>query len=369
MNHLRPFLFIIFSLISTTFFAQDIPTPLVEESFVKPGLRNTTPGKGLSIRYFLNPTYQLETDENGDKQKSSLDSKKRLDVKLKIPLWLRERTKVLIGFYHSFEQYDFDNINPEGSPFLTAIDDKKLKRTRGTAYYLRTLTSKHYLLLRFGASYNGAYEQFVNLDSRYAVYRFAAVVGIKRRVDRELGLGLLVTKNFQRVIPLPIVIYNRTFNERWGIETAIPAKARLRRNFSETSMLTMGYEYYSSAYSVDVQDRVGEDLTDYIFKSSAVKFSVKWNQRAATSWTWVSFEAGYALNFDSRFIEVADLDNRVQTAPSNSFFISMSFFISPPKEWVRDEVIINTIEEEIKEAEDDVRKQKRRNQREKNEDS
>jgi hypothetical protein len=361
VNHLRYFLFILFSLNSAIFFAQDIPTPLVEESFVKPGIRNTTPGKGLSIRYFVHPTYQLETDENGDEQKSSLDSKKRLDVKLKIPLWLRERTKFLIGFYHSFEQYDFDNINPEGSPFLTAIDDRKLKRTRGTAYYLRSLNKNNYILLRFGASYNGAYDQFVNFDNRYAVYRFAAVVGIKKKVDREWGVGLLVTKNFQRILPLPIVIFNRTFNERWGIETAIPAKVKLRRNFSETSMLTMGYEYYSSAYSVDVYDKNGQTPTDYIFKSSAVKFSVKWHQRALSSWTWASLEAGYALNFDSRFIEVGNIDNRIQTAPSNSFFISMSFFISPPKEWVRDEVIENTIEEEIKEAKDDARKRRKKN--------
>jgi len=338
-------------------FSQDIPTPLVEESFVKPGIRNTTPGKGLSIRYFLHPTYRLQTDENGTKQRSSLDSKKRLDVKLKIPLWLRDRTKFLLGFYHSFEQYDFDDIEPDNSPYLMAIDDRKLKRTRGTAYYLRSINKNNYLLLRFGASYNGAYEKFVNFDSRYAVYRFAAVLGIKKKIDREWGLGVLVTKNFRRILPLPIIIFNRTYNERWGLESAIPVKVKIRRNFSETSMLTMGYEYFSSAYSVDVND--GQHLdkpTDYAFKSSAIKFSVKWNQRALTSWTWASLEAGYALNFDSRFIEVGNIDNEIRTAPSNSIYVALSFFISPPKKWVRDESRENTIEEEIKEAEEDARK-------------
>ena len=332
--------------------AQDIPTPFIEQSFVKPGIRNTTPGKGLSITYFLHPRYRLQTETNDETVRAQLERRERLDVKLKIPLWNRERTKFLLGLYHSFEKYDFEMERSINTPFLDAIDGRRLKRSRMTAYYFRALNDKNYLAFRIGASYNGAYDKLINFDERYAVYRGAVILGIKRRVDRELALGVLVTKNFQRVLPLPVVIYNRTFNERWGLETAVPAQALIRRNFSETSMITMGYEYFSSAYSLDVYDRGLENPTDYVFKSSAIKFSTAYNQRLLTSWTWVRFEAGYALNFDSRFIEVGNIDNRVAAAPSNSFFISVSVFLSPPKPWVRDRAIENTIEKELEDLRD-----------------
>jgi len=42
--------------------AQDFPTPIVGNDLVKSGVTNASPGKGISVEYFLHPSYNLNNN-------------------------------------------------------------------------------------------------------------------------------------------------------------------------------------------------------------------------------------------------------------------------------------------------------------------
>jgi hypothetical protein len=316
---------------------QDLPTPIVDNLFAKPGIRNGSPGKGFSISYERHPNYGLQGGilNEGKKGKSDVESKERFETKLKIPIFLRCNWKILGDVYYAFEKYRFETIQPPNNYAFEAIDGEALKRARFTLYAFRSISDKNYLGFRGEVSANGAYDGFVDFGRRYMIYRGAAIFGMKKSDDNELGFGAMVSHSFDRLRAYPFMIFNHNFNEKWGLETVLPIKYSLRHNLSEKSLLSLSAEYWSSAYSLDLQPPNATVPQPYVFRSSAAQVFLEWEKMLLTNWTWVSFRLGYSHNFDSRFVLEGTRDGgKIDAFPSNSIFLTAAFFISPPKQFM-----------------------------------
>lgn len=331
------YLFLLSLFISTTLLAQDFPTPIIGNDLVKSGVRNASPGKGLSIEYFLHPSYDLQNNflSNSGKQKADVDSKKFIETKLKIPLANSDKFRALIGFSHTYEKYDFNQISVDDNFLLQAINDVPLRRTRANLIFFYALNNKNYLAFRGESSFNGNYQGLIDFDEQYRVWRGAVIYGIKKRADKEVAFGLTYNNSFRRTIVLPFWVWNQTFNDKWGIETVLPLKITVRRNFKHNDMLLFGTDYWSSGYSMDIQSDAQAAAEQYLFKSSALHLFVDYQKRLISDWTWISLKAGWAYNFDSRFIRVAT-DTDIDAFPSNNLFISAGFFVSPPERAQKD---------------------------------
>jgi hypothetical protein len=313
-------------------FGQDYP-PANSHPFARPGVANSSPGKGFYIEYERHPNYEIQTDFNQENGKTSTDveNKEHFEAKLKIPIIPKGKVLMLADIYHSFDRINFTNISPEDNYFFGTIDNEKLKRTRFTLYTIVSLGTKHYLGFRGEASFNGDYSGIVNFDEQYSVYRGAAALGFKTEDGlQEIAPGIFYSRGFTRNVLLPFVLFNKTFNDTWGIESILPLKFAIRHNFSEKSLLMLGAEYWSASYAIDIQAPGATSPSDYYFKNSAALLGLEWNQNFLTNWTWLSLRAGYAYNFDSKFVEFNNLDNEVAAFPSRSVYFSAGFFLSPP---------------------------------------
>jgi len=311
--------------------AQDFPTPIIGNDLVRSGVTNASPGKGVSIEYFLHPSYNLNNNfaENGGEETADVDSKKFIETKLKIPLANKDAFRMLLGFSHTYEKYDFNKIEEESSVLLKAINDVPLRRTRASLIVFLSLNHKNYFAFRAETSFNGNYEGIVDFDKRYRVYRGALIYGVKKQPHKEIAWGLTYNNSFERTLLLPFLVWNQTFNDKWGIETVLPLKITVRRNFKHNDMLLFGTDYWSSGYSMDIIQRGQVSPDRFIFKSSALHLFVDYQKRLISDWTWISLKTGWAYNFDSRFIQVAT-DTDIDAFPSNNLFISLGFFVSPP---------------------------------------
>ncbi|MBI1226701.1 MAG: hypothetical protein GC192_15815 [Bacteroidetes bacterium] len=317
--------------------AQDLPTPIVGTLFAQPGIRNGSPGRGFSIEYERQPKFRLSSKSlgSGETLKNDVEAKERFEVKLKFPLLLKNNWKVLGDLYHSYERYYFESINPKSEFALKPIDGLRLHRTRLTGYVFKSFSQRNYLALRFEASSNGGFEGLANFDRRYMVYRLAAILGVKKNEDSELGFGVMLNDNFGRYTALPFIVYNRNFSEKWGMESILPIRLKLRHNLNERNLLSFAAEYWSSAYSLDLQIPGDSYLTPYIFKSSSVQTFVEWETNKFSEWTWFALRGGVSYNFDSRFILPGTRnDGRIDAFPSTSIFVSGTFFIAPPKDYL-----------------------------------
>jgi len=307
---------------------QDIPS-VNDGLFCKPGVINSSPGKGLLVEYGSAPISALHSYNSDSGQKRRIDDDvEQLLVKLKVPLVYKPGLTMLLGFEHSWERHELELPTNAENILLETLDNQTLKISRAAFYLLKPLNDKFYFGLRAGASFNGDYEGLIQTDDRFGVYRVAGLFGFKKREDLELGLGVLYNNSFRKEMVVPFLLYNQTFNEKWGIESVLPVNIKGRYNFNKKSLLLLGAEYVSNVYSMDIETPL--EPTIYNFKSSGLLFSLDWQQRF-TSWTWVSVQGGYAHSFDAVF-ENTVTSGEVPITPAGGVFGRIGIFVSPPSE-------------------------------------
>jgi Domain of unknown function (DUF6268) len=203
---------------------------------------------------------------------------------------------------------------------------------------IKPLNEKFYLAFKGDVSFNGGYDGLIKFDERYLKYNIGLMLGVKPRPDLEWGIGVLFRSSFVRssVPVLPFGIYNRTFNDKWGIETILPVSIKARYNINAKNLILFGPEYESRSYSLDRINRGNSntgDFSEFFMKRSELKFAVSY-QHQVSDWVWFNAQAGYSHNFNTSFTEI-DLKGielpAVIVAPADGVFFKVGVFVSPPK--------------------------------------
>jgi hypothetical protein len=111
--------------------------------------------------------------------------------------------------------------------------------------------------------------------------------GWKKGDYRMMALGLSRTYRLGRPLIVPIFLYNQTFNEHWGIESLLPARAHVRYNFSTNSMLLAGYELEGQQFDLVASNQ--------FLQRGEIKPRIVWEKKLK-GFFWLSAQAGYRLN-------------------------------------------------------------------------
>jgi hypothetical protein len=302
-------------------------------SLCKPGVVNKAPGKGAAFTYTFNPDYKMRAPEAEKPVK--VRRNERFDTKLKVPLIHQPKFSFMLGFQYTLERYHFLSIIPENYPLFKRLNETDLKTASVSAYVIRPLNHKLYTSFRVSASWHGDYDKFVSFDNRYAIYRVAGLIGLKKNDYVEYGVGLMFNKGFRNTRLLPFGFYNRTFNDHWGIEAAIPVSIKGRYNFSPRTLILFGSEYSSQNYALKVKEpsmnpfQPQPEKAPYHYHRSSVDLTASLYQQLS-GWTWIEFKAGYAFNLNSQARDLPARQN-YDLQPSGSLLGQISFFVSPPR--------------------------------------
>ena len=256
-----------------------------------------------------------------------VNSLSRLRLRLKIPVIIRPKTKFLIGADHFREQYQLNFIQPAFAQQLNLIDGTTLKSSRATAYLLQSIGERNYLGLQARFAFNGDYNGVVDTDAYYRQIRISAIWGIKKREDLEWGIGLFYNNNFTREIVLPFLLYNRTYNERWGLEAAFPVSILMRYNFTPRSLLLFGPEFSSAAYALRGTQGLPEE--EYFFRHTELNFGAKY-EREIAPWVWANIHGGLQINFDSEYQKATNSSELFEPDLITGVFLKIGLFLSPP---------------------------------------
>ena len=293
-----------------------------------PGVINKSPGKGLLIEYKLTSGGNFTPDEVATGiSPSKVSNLSRLRLRLKIPVIIKPKTKFLIGADHFQEQYQLNFIQPAFASQLNLIDGTTLKSSRVTAYLLQSVNETNYLGIQARIAFNGNYSGVLNTDAYYRQIRFSAIWGVKKREDLEWGIGVIYSDNFTRKIALPFFLYNRTYNERWGLEAAFPASILMRYNFNPRSLLLFGPEFSSAAYAL--RGETPSVREDYYFSHTELEFGAKF-EREIRPWIWANIHAGLQINFDSEYQKAINSSELFEPDLITGVFLKFGIFLSPP---------------------------------------
>jgi hypothetical protein len=129
---------------------------------------------------------------------------------------------------------------------------------------------------------------------------------------------------------LPVLFWNKTFNDKWGMELLLPARGFVRYNFSTTSMLQAGFELEGNQYLMQLPSTMGRNA--YIQRGE-VKPRIMWDKKLA-GFLWINAQAGlrYNYRFDvvNRYDAREDSQRFFSSNLGNPLFFNISLnFVSP----------------------------------------
>jgi len=139
------------SKIKPNFVPEDILKEGLEgKCYCKPGVENKARSRGLSISYGQANSAGYVADGETPAFSDPLSVLNQLDqfeLKLKIPLLLKERTKLLLSYKYYIESYNFKAIVVNFPATFQALDQQSLKSNDYAVILSHALNEKNYLIV------------------------------------------------------------------------------------------------------------------------------------------------------------------------------------------------------------------------------
>ncbi|MBX9782457.1 MAG: hypothetical protein K2X48_04100 [Chitinophagaceae bacterium] len=223
-------------------------------------------------------------------------------------------------------------LNFEGAtanPFISKLESNGMHTAGINTTIFKPFNEKNFLILQASADVNGVFEGFDDVNSKAVTISATAIYGWKKSEKNMIGVGVARTYRAGQLIYVPIVLWNKTFNDQWGMELLLPARGHLRRNFSTSNILQIGYELEGNQYWMRTPSPNGQ----VFIQRGELKPRVMWDKKLK-GFFWLNVQAGFRYNW--RFDVMNEYDARkdsqlfFRSALTNPFYFSVGLnFVSP----------------------------------------
>ena len=325
----------LFSQVKPNIFPEDlIENDFEARCYCSPGLYNKSKSRGIVLAYgWMKGGTFNEQDYPFTNQLSKYDRLQSLEFKIKAPVIIKDHFKLLIGYQHFSENFSFKNVGQDYNLVFEELNNERLKSNSLSLIVSKPINETKYLAFQAKYTSSGDYNTLFSFKSKYAIYKFLGLYAIKPNKDLEWGIGLAVSQSFRKKNILPFILFNKNFNNHWGIESVLPGMIFGRYNLNQSNIFLFGAEYNSESYRIDINENSNQTLLDYAYNHSEVIISGRWEHRF-TPWVWGSIKAGYQFNFSSEFNAKNISTAQFNTNPTGAPFFNISIFIAPPRKEV-----------------------------------
>ena len=328
-NTLR--IFVLLTLINFPVFSQVTDSTKVEEEdysqygsndesvkYCTQKVRFLSPTKLISLGYEWQAPFDMKFTYKGDAGDQSF---KEQNVRFfggargqfNAPVISNNRFILNVGanYYESALSFEKSEAKINPHPYNEALGSALTKglRTVGlnvTAF--KPLDEKHFLILSALGDFSGNFG-WNTLDKQLPkpTYTFAALYGWKKSENMMWAIGATQTWRGGEKLYIPLFLMNKTFNDKWGLEILLPARAHLRYNFSPQSILLGGFEIEGNSYQISKNEFAfvntkGGAIDQLELRRSELKFRLMYEQKI-TGFIWLSVQAGWRMNYKFNFSE------------------------------------------------------------------
>ncbi len=196
--------------------------------------------------------------------------------------------KMLLSIGTNYWASKVNASNAPLEPTMRQIYNNTQHIEQVNALLFKPLNAKNFIVAQVNAD-----NAFIGTNNNYKLTKpsitlYGSIIyGWKTSDYLMWGIGVSRTYRLGRVIHVPALLYNKTFNERWGIEALLPARAALRYNFSTNSMLLAGFELEGQQFDIEASSN--------FLQRGEIKPRITWEQKLK-GFIWLSAQAGYRLN-------------------------------------------------------------------------
>ena len=204
------------------------------------------------------------------------------------PVVSRSNFILNLGLTYWNSAYRIEDVVSWESGLVRNLEQNGLRSTGLNATLFKPFDNKRFLIAQANADLNGDYRRASDISGRNMTYSATAIYGWKKSDNLMWGLGVSRTYRAGALLYVPVLFYNRTFNQQWGVEVLLPARASLRRNFGTKALLLLGYELEGNAYYLSQSGtylRRGELKPRITF------------ERQIKDFVWLSVQAGLRYNW------------------------------------------------------------------------
>lgn len=253
-----------------------------------PGL---TPTQFISIGYEGQAGFPITIAANG--RTTTTDVKGFGGVRFAFNAPVISRSNFILNLGLTYWNTNLSLQNPNLSELSPSLENG-LRSTGINATVFKPLNDKHFLIFQVSSDVNGNYRSFEDLElDKTTTYSALGIFGWKKDENTMFGVGLTRTYRAGQVLHIPAIYYNKTFNSKWGLESVVPARINLRRNFGTTGLLLLGYEIEGNTYYLnDLKVNNG----DVFLRRGELKPRINY-QRQLAGFVWVSAQAGLRYNW------------------------------------------------------------------------
>jgi hypothetical protein len=294
-------------------------------------------GKGIVVRYEVVPDFDMESEsKEAGNSNGEIRRNNKFELKVRAPLMNKPKQKVVLGFTHSFEEFNFNRTPTPTYDLYENLEDRNLKTIGGELIFLRTLNEENYMLFRGKGELRGDYTARTLTFSEYLKTNFEAIYGWKKSPMFSWGIALQYGYTFGRASLYPAIMYNRTFNDKWGIEAIIPANVKLRYNQSERSLWFLGYKLEGNAYTINIDRPPFSNYKSIELRNNEIRAQLRW-EREIYDFLWFGIEGGYRHNV--KFDVYPGLNSKedpiIETDLGGAPFIAFEIFLVPPRRFLK----------------------------------
>jgi hypothetical protein len=224
----------------------------------------------------------------------------------------------------------FNVANPNVNEFATALSNNALLTAGLNTTVFKPLNEKNFLIFQASADVNGLFENVNDIQNKAMTASGTIIYGWKTSEKNMIGAGLARTYRAGRLLHVPVLFWNKTFNDKWGMELLLPARGFVRYNFSTTSMLQAGFELEGNQFLVRLPQTLS--INTYIQRGE-VKPRIMWDKKL-TGFLWLNAQAGlrYNYRFDvvNRYDAMEESQRFFSSNLGNPLFFNVSLnFVSP----------------------------------------
>jgi hypothetical protein len=203
------------------------------------------------------------------------------------------------------------------------LNNRNLQVAGVNALMFKPLNKRNFILAQVNTDASTIGQQSgVYFDTDALTAYGTVLYGWKKDDYKMSGIGIARTLRLGRALFVPVFLYNKTFNAKWGLEIFLPARAHVRYNFSNTNMLLAGFELEGQQY--DIQN------SGLVLQRGEIKPRLAYEKKLF-GFIWLAAQAGYRINARFNAADRKDLftplvTNNLSPAP----YINLSLnFVTP----------------------------------------
>lgn len=302
--------------------------------YASPGVRGMGRSRGIVIGYERLPQFDMESESDNPEignGRARVLRHNKFFVRALAPVMNKPNNKLILGIDHKLEEFNFENVTPASYSLYRNLANKNLTSLGLQLAFLHSFDDVRFMLVRVKGELNGDYNRKNINISDYLKTTMDLAYGWKRTPDFAWGVGLQLGYTFGRRRIYPGIMYNRTFNDRWGVESIFPANLRVRYNVSEKTLLYTGYRIEGASYNLFADEPPLSQFNDIELRRTDIKGLLRLEQEIY-DFLWFAVEGGFRQYYRHRaFDVVGSRDELITNSLAGAGYIAVELYAVPPR--------------------------------------